>query len=232
MRNLWRHPWRSVATALGIGLGIAAVLATLSVGDNVEANLRSTLQAATGRADLLLTPGASGRAVFPQEPLLTDVMQVPGVSAAYPVLNTRAEPLRSVEEFQRSTVPGVDSGFQVQGRYLAAVDDLPARLSSGAFPEAGSNGIAIGDGFAEGRGIAVGDVVTFGTSGGRADLTVTGLLDDGVGIASTNGGRVGVMDIADLAPLINLAGRVSMFEVQVERPEQVDQVRRALEELA
>lgn len=232
MRNLWRHPWRSVATALGIGLGIAAVLATLSVGANVEANLRSTLQAATGRADLVLAPGASGRAVFAQEPLLSQVLTVPGVSAAYPVLSTRAEPLRSVEEFQRSTVPGVDSGFQVQGRDLAAVDDLPAQLSAGAFPAPGSNGIAIGDGFAEGRGIAIGDVVTFGTSGGRADLMVTGLLDDGVGIASTNGGRVGVMDIADLAPLLNLAGRVSLFEVQVETAEQVEAVGRALQELA
>src|SRR5690606_2840725 len=219
MRNLWRHPWRSLATALGIGLGIAAVLATLSVGDNVEANLRSTLQATTGRADLVLTPGASGRAVFPQEPLLSQVLTVPGVSAAYPVLNTRAEPLRDVEEFQRSTVPGIDSGFQVQGRVLAAVADLPAELSAGSFPQPGSRGIAIADGFAEGRGIAVGDVVTFGTSGGRADLTVTGLLDDGVGVASTNGGRVGIMDIADLAPLLNLSGRVSLFEVQVESPE-------------
>jgi len=221
-----------MATALGIGLGIAAVLATLSVGDNVEANLRSTLQAATGRADLVVTPGASGRAVFPQEPLLSQVLSVPGVSAAYPVLNTRAEPLRAVEGFQRSVVPTIDTGFQVQGRYLAAASDLPAKLSAGALPGPGSNGIAIGDGFAEGRGIAVGDTVTFGTSGGRADLLVTGLLDDGVGIASTNGGRVGVMDIADLAPLLNLAGRVSLLEVQVETAEQVESVRLALQELA
>ncbi|HRQ11322.1 MAG TPA: ABC transporter permease, partial [Trueperaceae bacterium] len=63
LRNLLRHPWRSAATALGIGLGIAAVLTTLSVGANVEANLRSALQAAAGKADLLLTPGAGGRAV-------------------------------------------------------------------------------------------------------------------------------------------------------------------------
>jgi len=232
LRNVWRHPWRSLATALGIGLGIAAVLATLSVGDNVEANLRATLQAATGRADLVLTPGPSGRAVFAQEPLLSQVIAVDGVSAAYPVLNTRAEPLREVEEFQRSVVPGIDSGFQVQGRVLTAVEDLPAELSAGAYPAPGSNGIVIGDGFAAGRGIAVGDVVTFATSGGRVPLTVTGLLDDGVGMASTNGGRVGMMHIDDLTSLINLSGRVTLFEIQVERPEQVESVRQALQELA
>lgn len=232
LRNLWRHPWRSLATALGIGLGIAAVLATLSVGDNVEANLRSTLQAATGRADLVLTPGPSGRAVFAEEPLLSQVRALPGVSAAYPVLNTRAEPLREVEEFQRSVVPGIDTGFQVQGRVLSAVDDLPATLSAGSFPTPGSNGIAIGDGFAAGRGIAVGDTVMFATAGGRVPLTITGLLDDGVGMASTNGGRVGMMDIADLASLINLAGRVTLVEIQVASAEQVEPVQQAVQALA
>ncbi|HRP47466.1 MAG TPA: ABC transporter permease, partial [Trueperaceae bacterium] len=84
MRNLFRHPWRSLATTLGIGLGIAAVLTTLSVGANVEANLRSALQAAAGKADLLLTTGAGGRSVFESEPLLAEVRADAGVEAAYP----------------------------------------------------------------------------------------------------------------------------------------------------
>src|SRR5690606_41449157 len=73
-----------------------------------------------------------------------------------------------------------------------ALLSFPTRRSSdlGRLPEAGTDGIAIADGFAELRGIAVGDVVPFVFSGGRVELTVTGLLDDGVGAASTNGGRV------------------------------------------
>lgn len=231
VRNLARHPWRSLATVLGIGLGIAAVLTTLSVGDNVEANLRSTLQAAVGKADLVITPGPSGRAVFNSEPYLTEVVAQAGVAAAYPVLNTRAEPLREIEDFERSSIPGVDTGFQIQGRLTEFPDDLPAELNEGRLPRAGELGIAVADGFAQTRDIVVGDVVTFVTAGGRANLEITGLLDDSVGIASTNGGRVGLMHLASLQETINLSGRVSLFEVQVALPEELERVQAALQEL-
>ncbi|HZW99181.1 MAG TPA: FtsX-like permease family protein [Trueperaceae bacterium] len=230
-RNLLRHPWRSLATALGIGLGIAAVLTTLSVGDNVEANLRSTLQAAAGKADLVITPGPSGRIVFESQGVLEQARSYPGVLAAYPVLNTRAEPLRDVEEFERSAIPGVDSGFQIQGRLTEFPQDLPAETSVGELPRAGTRGIAVADGFAESRGIRVGDVVPFTTAGGLAELTVIGLLDDGVGVASTNGGRVGIMHLEDLESLINLTGRVSVIEIQVDPATTVATVQQGLQEL-
>lgn len=217
---------------LGIGLGIAAVLTTLSVGDNVQANLRSALQAASGKADLLVTPGAGGRAIFDAEPLLSQVRAVPGVHDVQPVLLTRAEPLRDVADFDRSVVPGIDSGFQLQGRDTAALDALPLELSSGSLPAAGSQGIAIADGFAASRGIAVGDPVDFATSGGDATFLVTGLLDDGVGVASTNGGRVGMMHIDDLAEVLRLSGRVSNLEVQATSAAEVETLRQTLTELA
>lgn len=217
---------------LGIGLGIAAVLTTLSVGDNVQANLRSALQAASGKADLLLTPGAGGRAIFEAEPLMSQVRAVPGVQDVQPVLLTRAEPLRDIEDFERSVVPGIDSGFQLQGRDTSAPDALPLELSSGSLPSAGSMGIVIADGFAASRGIAVGDTVDFATSGGDATFLVTGLLDEGVGVASTNGGRIGVMHIGDLAEVLRLSGRVSHLEIQASSAAEVEPLRQALTELA
>lgn len=225
LRNLFRHPWRALATTLGIGLGIAAVLTTLSVGANVEANLRSALQAAAGKADLVVTPGPGGRAVFAEEPLLGAVRATDGVRAAYPVLQTRAEPARSERVVDRSVIPGIDSGFQIQGRLTDHPDDLPASLDSGALPAAGSLGIAIADGFARSRGIAVGDSVAFTTSGGPAEFTVTGLLDDAVGVASTNGGRVGIMHLTDLQRVLRLEGRVSNLEVEAVSADQVDATR-------
>lgn len=232
LRNLLRHPWRSLATLFGIGLGIAAVLTTLSVGANVEVNLRQALQAAAGKADLVITPGAGGRAIFEAEPLLSQVRERPDVEAAYPVLQTRAEPERNQPDVEKSIVPGVDSGFQVQGRLTEALDDLPAAASLGALPLEGSGGIAIADGFAEARGIGVGDVVEFLFSTGRVPLRVTGLLDDAVGVASTNGGRVGLMHLADLQEILHLQGRVSNLEVQATRPELVGALQSELERLA
>ncbi len=232
LRNLLRHPWRSLATALGIGLGIAAVLTTLSVGANVEANLRSALQAAAGKADLVLTPGASGRAVFQEQPLLGELAADPGVKAVLPVLQTRAEPKRSVRTVEKSVIPGIDSGFQIQGRLTQFPDDLPAKMAEGNLPQAGSMGIAVADGFARSRGMHVGDEVEFTTGGGVVPLLVTGLLDDAVGVASTNGGRVGVMALEDLQSVLKLAGRISNFEIQVRDVAKVQAVATRLGDLA
>jgi len=232
LRNLLLHPWRSLATLFGIGLGIAAVLTTLSVGANVEVNLRQALQAAAGKADLVITPGAGGRSIFATEPLLSDVRALSGVQAAYPVLQTRAEPDRADPEVDRSIIPGIDSGFQIQGRQTEAVNDLPAAVSAGSLPAAGSRGIAVADGFAAGRGIELGDEVDFLFSSGRFTLRVTGLLDDAVGIASTNGGRVGLMHLDDLQQILHFEGRISNMEVQVTLPEMVEPLQSQLEELA
>ncbi len=229
LRNLLRHRWRSLATVLGVGIGIGAVLTTLSVGANVEANVQSGLQAAAGKADLLVTPGATGRAVFEDGPALAVVRATSGVDAAYPVLNTRAEPVRSIRTFQKSIIPGVDTGFQLSGRDTAVPADLPAKLASGSLPAAGSRGVAIAQGFAGERGIHVGDTVKFATSFGDVPLTVTGLLDDRYGIASTNGGRVGITDIQDLRQILHLPGRASHIEVLVDDSVPVEDVRSRLQ---
>ncbi|MEJ2666847.1 MAG: ABC transporter permease [Deinococcales bacterium] len=216
LRNLLRHRWRSLATVLGVGIGIAAVLTTLSVGANVEGNVRGALQAAAGKAGLLVTPGASGRSVFEDGPVLAAVRNTPGVKAALPVLNTRAEPLRNVQTFRKSIIPGVDTGFQLSGRDTSMPADLPVRMAVGKLPKAGSNGVAIAEGFARERDIKVGDTVRFATSFGDVPLHVTGLLDDRYGVASTNGGRVGIINIDDLRHILHLEGRASHIEVIVD----------------
>src|SRR5690606_26827223 len=116
----------------------------------------------------LVTPGAGGRSIFDTEPLLAEVRALDDVAAAYPVLATRAEPERTDPGVERAIIPGVDSGFQIQGRVTEAPDDLPAKLAAGSLPEAGSMGIAVADGFAAGRGLRVGEEVEFIFSTGRA----------------------------------------------------------------
>lgn len=229
LRNLARHPWRTTATVLGVALGIAAVLATLSVGDNVEANIRSTLEAAAGSADLLVTPGAEGRAVFAIEDVLEVVSSTPGVAGVQPVLNTRAEPVRELGDVASSVIPGVDSGFQLSGRDTTT-SDVPVRVAAGDLPAAGSRGVAITSDFAAGRGIALGDTVGFATQFGEVPLRVTGLLDDAVGFASTNGGRVGVVALADLQEILRLSGRASFLEVRVAPEAPSERVKETLEE--
>jgi putative ABC transport system permease protein len=215
LRNLSRHAWRTAATVLGVAIGIAAVLATLSVGDNVEANVESTLAAAAGEADLLVTPGVQGRAVFATENVRSRLEADPDVTRVYPVLNVRAEPVREAKAVEQSVIPGVDTGFQISGRVTSASEDLPARTSKGSLPAAGSLGVAIAENFAAQRGMRVGDSVSFVGQLGTLDLQVTGLLDGSYGYASTNGGRVAVVALEDLQSLLHLEGRASYLELHV-----------------
>ena len=174
LRNLLRHPWRSAATILGVALGVAAVLATLSVGANVDANVRRTLQAVAGPADLIVTPGATGRAVIETAALEATVRADPDVAWAVPVLNTRAEPERGGDAVSTSILPGVDSGFQLGGRLTERPETLPLSLSSGRLPTAGAGEVVIGEGFMRSRGIEIGAVVVFASQAGPLPLTVVG----------------------------------------------------------
>jgi putative ABC transport system permease protein len=212
-RNLLRHKWRSLATIIGVSLGIAAVLATLSVGDNVRNNVAEALEAAAGKADLLITPGAQGRSFFDVDDFFDEVSATPGVVTVYPVLNERAEPIRDVQAASDSVIPGVDSGFQISGRVTDSPEDLPVKLLEGSLPETGSSGVVVASGFASGRGIKVGDALEFAYGRDNLVFTVTGLMDDSFGYASTNGGRVGVVNLSDLQTQIKQEGRASFFEV-------------------
>ncbi|MEX2501227.1 MAG: ABC transporter permease [Trueperaceae bacterium] len=224
-----RHPWRSTATVLGVAIGIAAVLATLSVGANVRANLQADLQAAVGRAGLLITPGAEGRAVMEAAPLLDAVQGTPGIDAFVPVFHERLEPLRQIEAFERSMVPGVDSGFQVAGRPMDRPELLPASLVQGRWPQGGADEVVLTDVFAAGRDLEVGDAVEFASRFGTLSFELVGLMDAGEGYASTNGARVAIVPLDALQRALRLEGRITFVEVLLEDGATNPQVRDALE---
>ena len=214
LRNLFRHPWRTLATVLGVGLGIAAVLATLSVGANVEANLRATLQAAAGPSDLLITPGATGRAVFEHGGVLAAVQGAESVAWAVPILVTRSEPARDPSATGvGSLLPGIDTGFQLSGRLTDDPATVPIRIVSGRLPQEDAFEIIIAADFARARGLELGEVVPFSTPLGWVDFTLVGLIDDGYALGSTNGGRIGVTHFSDLQAANGFGGRASHIEV-------------------
>ena len=229
LRNLLRHPWRSLATVVGVGLGVAAVLATLSVGDNVDANVRRTLQAVAGPADLIITPGATGRAVIATAELEETARADPGVAWAVPVLNVRAEPERRVAPVGSSLLPGVDSGFQLGGRLSEMPETLPFELSEGRLPRRGAAEVVIAEGFMASRDLEIGDTVTFASQAGPLQLELVGSMDDRVALATTNGGRVGVTHLEDLQAGVSLADRASHVELAVRPGADVAEVRSRLQ---
>lgn len=213
LRNLRRHPWRSLATVLGLSLGIAAVLATLSVGDNVRANLKSALTAVTGGAELLVAPGVEGRAVLAVAAVLPEVRNTSGVAAVTPVLSYRAEPVRDVQLRRDSVVPGGGSGFELFGRVLDDAAAIPAALAAGRWPRPGQGEIALSQDFARQRGLELGQPLAFATPFGEVSFVLVGLMDGGAGLGSTGAGRVGLTALEDLQAAMRLAGRASYLEV-------------------
>ena len=231
LRNLLRHRWRTLATVLGVGLGIAAVLATLSVGANVDANLRATLEAAAGPADLLVTPGATGRAVFEHGPLLALVESDPDVAWVVPLLNTRAEPVRAAQATGAgSLLPGVDTGFQLGGRVTERPDTVPVRLASGRLPAEGAFEVAIAADFAGAREMRLGEEIVFTTPTGLVPFTLVGLLDDAYALASTNGGRIGITHLTDLQAANGLSDRASHLELALRSGADIGVVRERLQD--
>lgn len=218
LRNLTSHFWRTVATVVGTGLGVAALLASLSIGANVTANLQLELQAAAGKADFLVTPGAGGRIIMPIEPLREQIMAEFAPKHVFPVLSARLEPLRDDLDTPSSLLPGIDSGFQLQGRMLEHPDAFTSELLEGRLPVAGQREVAIGADFARHRGLALGTVVQFQDGTTAHEYTITGLLDDQLGFASTNGGRVGVTHLTDLQQDLHFTDRASHLEIVLHDP--------------
>ena len=229
VRNLLRHPWRTLATVFGVAIGIAAVLSTLSVGANIKANIRSNLEASAGGAELIVAPGAQGRAVLVVDDVLDAVRDTEGVEEARPVLNVPAAPLLDLQASRDAIIPGLGSVFQLSGRLTEPTETLAVTLIAGALPERGSGGVALTSSFAGNRGVSLGEEVVFVGQRGRMSFILTGLLDDGAGIASSNAGRIGIVHLSDLQAAAAMAGRASILEVSVAGEDLVSRVRNALQ---
>src|SRR5215213_1554271 len=127
-RLAWRtvaaRPLRSLLTIVGIGLGVAVLTASLTLGDALEAAVDRTVGDMVGRADLrvsgFLETGLSDESV-------ATIAATPGVEDAAPIVEHRTFPSGSPtgEPTDAITVLGVDPG-----PYLR-LHDLPLVSGSG-----------------------------------------------------------------------------------------------------
>jgi putative ABC transport system permease protein len=165
-QNAGRNPQRTATTAAALMIGLAVVSMTLTVGESVKAQFRSTLESSV-RADYLAVDD-TGFAGFPTE-----------VAERFEELPETA----TVTSFRYSEadIDGVVQSFL--GTDLAATEvlfDLDLVEGVAVDPRV-DDPILVADGEAEAQGIAVGDVLpmTF-ASGAQRDLTVVGIYRDGL----------------------------------------------------
>ena len=160
--NLVRRPGRTVATAIGIALGVATIVALLSIGDGVKRTAGELVH--LGQADFglfqdgLADPTAS---ILPAS-LARELERRPDVS--------RATPLLLIVEGIRRDPAAVVFGAEPGGFFARRLVMTAGRR------DLGRRRIVVGDQLAERLGIGVGDVLRVK----RRRFTVAGVYHTGI----------------------------------------------------
>ena len=220
-RLAWRmvaaRPLRSLLTIIGIGLGIAVLTASLTLGDALEAAVDRTVRDMVGRADLrvsgFLETGLSDASV-------AAIAATPGVEDAAAVLEHRTFPAGSPtgEPTDAITVLGVDPGSYLR------LHDLPLIAGNG-LDGPGEPVALITEQLAASDGYTVGSKLGLLGAGGLTELRVVGIVR-GVGpVAGT--GRTVIMPIDVVKTAFGLHGATRM-DLRL-APDSLQSVSRSLE---
>lgn len=195
---------------------MAAVLATLSLGDNVQANLSAELQRSALGGDVRVVAAAGERTLFEMGSVPATLTADPAVLGVTARLEVPAEP-RSTGGNERSSswVPGFESGFMLVGLERSQHAEPVGRLAAGRWPAPNASEVALTQAMVDARGYALDDTIVFATPYGLAALDVVGLLEDGRGAAVLNQGRIGIVERSTLSQALGLDGRATQLDVRL-----------------
>ncbi len=161
-QNAGRNPQRTAATAAALMIGLAVVSMTLTVGESVKAQFRSTLESSVMADYLAVEPIG----VFPEE-------------FGAGLVDTGVVDTISRFRYDRAEIGGVLQ--TMQGTDLVETEALfDIDISSGvASDPTVTDPVLVANEEAEALGIEVGDTIPFAFENGtELDLTVIGIYDD------------------------------------------------------
>lgn len=214
-----RHAARSALTLLGIVIGVAAMVATVSVTEASLRSFRHMVEATAGSADLQISNGSAGIPVG----LAAETAAVAGVATTAPLIEGFVQIADSDGEML--AVFGFD--LLAAGGYEAQVPRSAVEIPDTIAFANQTDSIAIARTLAKARGYTLGSVVRVVTPQGPRELVVRGLVDT-VGPATLFGGIVGLMDIGAAQALLAIGDRVTRIDVQVEPDRSVATVQAAV----
>ncbi len=202
----------TMASVIGVALGVAALIVVLSVMNGFENELRSRLLSMTGHATVTARQGLSD-----WQQIRDDLAGYPGIVAAMPYVELEAM-LSSGSALAGAILVGVDPGLEQQDTEVAR----HMRAGSLADLQAGSNGIVLGRALALKLGVRVGDPLTVmvprkdpdqGLVSGLRRFFVVGVYE--IGLKDHDSVRA-LVHLQDAALLAGYAGRVSGIQVKVQ----------------
>lgn len=203
LRTQRANPFASfvtLASAIGVALGVAALIVVLSVMNGFENELRLRLTSITGHAFVSAPGGLAG-----WRELREDLRRYPGVTDAAPVVELEAVVSRGAD-LSAAILTGTDPALEPA--------DSPLRLGmrEGSLEDLlpGSRAVLLGEGLAARVGARVGDSVTFlvptksherGLESRLRQFRVAGIFELGVKDHDGTRALVSLRDAADLGGL-------------------------------
>lgn len=122
LRQIWRNPMRSLLTVLGIVIGVAAVIAMVTVGNGATQAIKSQIES-FGNNQLMIRPGlrlGPGQSVGAPSFKLDDVeaieSQIAGVTAVAPQAAKTLTVVANGRNWQTSIVGTNNDYFTIDNR--------------------------------------------------------------------------------------------------------------------
>ncbi len=206
----WReHTLRTLLTTIGLGLGVAVIVAMRLVNDAVFTSIRGSVDDVAGRAVLSVSNGQAG---VPEE-LLERVRAVPGVKAAAALILDSGLVLDHPERGERLQIFGVDYLADSEVRSYELEKDVENELEDPIVVLSQPDSVFVTRGFADEHALRLGSKLPLQTALGPRELVVRGILKE-AGPAKAFGGMLALMDIfaAQIAFGKGVAGEPGRFD--------------------
>lgn len=203
----------TLASVIGVTLGVAALIVVLSVMNGFETELRERLLSMTSHASIL-----AGEEALDWQGIVADIESKPGISGAAPFVETEAM-MAHAGELAGVLVIGVDPSLE------SGVSDVGEHLVSGALSDlqSGSWRMFIGRALAQRLGVLPGDSVTVlvpqlrapgrGVGSRLRRFTIVGIFE--IGLQDHDAVRA-LVHVDDATVLAGQPGRVTGVRIRAD----------------
>jgi putative ABC transport system permease protein len=208
-----------IAIATSVAMATALEMSTRSV----RAELDRTADAIAGAAQLEVTAGGVGVG----EDLIPEVLAVPGVAAASPLIDWTVRVREGPLEGRSLHILGVDLLADRKVRNYT-ISDGTLEVADPMLLMADPLAVIVTEDLMEDGALESGGVLPVRSELGDTDLKIRGVLKPG-GVADAFGGQVAAMDVYAVQALLPRGQRFDRIDVVLEREADLEQVLGALE---
>lgn len=207
---------------IAVALGVAALIAVMSVMNGFRAELFGSINALNGDA---VVQGYGGR-LEDWQPLVDDIEQIPGVVSAAPIIE---QPL--LGSYRNRAQPVLLRGMRM--RDIETQPELANSVIAGSFREVfqGENSVAVGSRLAQSMGVGLGDTISlispegqvtpFGTTPRIVPYRVDAIIE--VGIFEYDKTFV-MMPLEKAQTYLRLGDDVGLITIRTEDADRVEQI--------